>query len=293
MIVDCASVDGSAQLAQRLAPPQLGAEVLALERNLGFAGGTNLGFERSSSPWVLTLNPDARPAPNYLGRLLERAEDARLGRVGALTGRISRLDEPARLDACGMRLTRSWRHLDRGSNEPDRDQYASAERVFGATGAASLWRREALADVAFASGPFDVAFHSFREDAELCFRLRERRWEVVYEPTAHALHRRRVLPQRRRSLPLELNRRSLVNRYRLRLAHQTAGNFLRTLPWTAARDLAALGYVALIERGSLSAYREIWRERRSLLERRRWVAERRTAAPGEVERWFARAGEPL
>ena len=36
--------------------------------------------------------------------------------------------------------------------------------------------------------------------------------------------------------------------------HQTAGNFLRTAPWTFLRDALALGYVLLRERSSLAAY---------------------------------------
>jgi GT2 family glycosyltransferase len=295
-VVDCASRDGSAEVARRAAARSLrGATVavVALPDNRGFAGGTNVAIASTASPWILTLNPDARPAPDFLARLLERAGDPRAGRVGAIAGRLARLDDPGRLDACGMRLTRAWRHLDRGAGEPERGQYARPERVFGATGAASLWQRAALVDVALDGAPFDERLHSFREDAELCLRLRAREWEVVYEPSARALHRRRVTPGRRRALPAELNRRSLANRYRIRLAHQSAANFLATLPWTLARDLAALAWVAVLERGSLAAYRDLWRERRELGARRAALRARRTAPPGAVERWLGRDGEPL
>jgi hypothetical protein len=56
---------------------------------------------------------------------------------------------------------------------------------------------------------FDPRFHTYREDAELAFRLRERGWEVLYEPAAVAEHRRRVLPERRASLPVRANLNSL------------------------------------------------------------------------------------
>jgi GT2 family glycosyltransferase len=293
VLVDCASRDGSAELARRLAPPAISTRVEALADNRGFAGGMNVALAASTSPWVLTLNADAQPAPDFLGALLERAGDARAPRVGALAARLVRPGAPPRLDACGMRLTRSWRHLDRGSEEPDDGRYAVAERVFGATGAASLWSRAALADVAIDGEVFDQRFHSFREDAELCFRLHERRWEVLYEPAARAVHRRRVTPGRRRALPPEVNRRSLANRYLLRATHQSGPNLLATLPWTLARDLAALAWTLTAERGSLGAYRWLWRERRGLVERRRRVRARRTAPPGAVERWFGRASEPL
>lgn len=288
VVVDCASRDESVETARRHLPDGLPARVEALAENRGFAGGTNRAIALSSSPWILTLNADASPRPDFLARLLELGDA--VDRAGAVTGRLIRPGEPVRLDACGMRLTRSWRHLDRGSGEVDEGQFGSPERVFGATGAASLWRRSALEDAALDGGAFDERFHSFREDAELSFRLRERGWEVLYQPTAVAIHRRRVLPERRRALPDAINRASLRNRYLLRLDHQTGSNLLRTLPWTLGRDLAALAWVLAVERSSLEAYRWLWRRRGELWAHRR-RARARAAHP--VERWFGRSGEPL
>jgi GT2 family glycosyltransferase len=213
--------------------------------------------------------------------------------VGAVTGRLVRPTEPRRLDACGMRLTRNWRHLDRGSGEVDRGQLSAPERVFGATGAASLFRRAALDDVAVEEEIFDSRFHSFREDAELCFRLRERGWEVTYEPAAVCEHRRFNLPERRSAMPAAVNLHSLKNRYLLRIYHQTAGNLARTFFPSLARDVAALGWVLLRERSSLAAYAWLWRNRREILRRRRLIQGRRTVPPAAIDRWFFQSGEPL
>jgi len=267
-----------------------------LAENLGFAGGMNAALTFTRAPFVLTLNADARPAPDYVTRLLDRAGAHPDLRVGAVTGRLVRpaLDgRPRRLDACGMLLTPSWRHLDRGSGEVDRGQWSAPEKVFGATGAASLFRREALDDAAVDGEIFDPRFHSFREDAELCFRLQERGWEVLYEPAAVAEHRRFNLPDRRRDMPAMVNRHSLKNRYLLRIYHQTAGNLVRTLFPTLMRDLAALGYVVLRERSSLGAYGWLWRHRDELRRRRREIQGRRRVSAREVDRWFFVQGEPL
>jgi hypothetical protein len=79
----------------------------------------------------------------------------------------------------------------------------------------------------------------------------------------------------------------------LRIYHQTAGNFFRTLLPTLARDVAALGYVLLRERSSLTAYGWLWRHRRELLARRRTIQGRRTAGTREIDRWFTISGEQL
>ena len=295
VVVDCASSDDSVAVARAADVGDLPRQVVALGDNLGFAGGMNRAFAAGDAPYLLTLNADAVPGPDYVRRLVERFADDRGHRIAAVTGRLVRPGDGERLlDACGMRLTPTWRHLDRGSGEIDRGQLVRAERVFGATGAASLFARAALDDVRFGGDEvFDARFHSFREDAELAFRFQERGWEVVYEPRAVAEHRRRVLPERRLRLPAAVNYHSLKNRYLLRLYHQTPGNVLRTLVPTLWRDLLALGWVILAERSSLAAYGWLWRHRREILARRRYLQGRRTAPPEAVDRWFRHSSQPL
>jgi GT2 family glycosyltransferase len=291
VVVDCASDDG-VEAVLREGQGALQGVPLAfypLGENRGFAGGMNAALERTAAPYVLSLNADARPEPEAVARLVARLEAPQPASTGAVTGRLVRppeADGTVRLDACGMRLTRTWRHLDRGSGEVDEGQYSEPERVFGATGAATLFRRSALDDVAVGGEVFDADFHSFREDAELAFRLRERGWEILYEPAARIEHRRFNLPQRRRAMPAYVNYHSLKNRYLLRAYHQTAGNALRTLVPTGVRDLMALVYVLFLERSSLAAYRWLFAHRRRILERRRIIQGRRTVPPAAIDRWF-------
>ena len=296
VVVDCASGDDSLAAARQAWPPGLAGAVVPLPDNRGFAGGMNAALLRSDAPWALTLNADARPAADYLGRLLARAAAHPEWRTGAVTGRLLRPPDAAgsrRLDACGMRLSPAWRHHDRGSGARDRGQLRRPQRVFGGTGAATLFRREALLDVAVDGEVFDERFHSFREDAELCFRLRERGWEVLYEPAALCEHRRTNLPARRAAMPPAVNRHSLKNRYLLRLYHQSAANLVWTLPFALARDLQALLWVLLAERSSLPAYGWVWRRRHELLARRRAIRARRTVGWWAMERWFLRGGIDL
>ena len=199
VVVDCASSDDSVNIAKRKAPPNLDCRVVALEANLGFAGGMNVAFRETDTPYVLTLNPDARPDRDFVTRLVERIESHPDRRIGAVTGRLVRPadQEQPKLDACGMYLSPTWRHLDRGSGVTDRGQWTTPQRVFGATAAAALYTRRALADTTIDGEFFAAEFHSYREDAELCFRLCERDWEVVYEPRALCEHRRTNVPGRR------------------------------------------------------------------------------------------------
>lgn len=295
ILIDCASQDDSLEVARQTAPADLPCRIIGLQDNLGFAGGMNRAISEATGDFLLTLNPDTRPAADFADRLVERATMPGR-RIGAVTGRLTRLesaDKSPILDACGMILLPTWRHLDRGSGRPDSGHWLESERVFGGTGAATLFCRRALEDVAMADRVFDPEFHSYREDAELCFRLQERRWEVLYEPRAHCRHGRANLPTRRRSMPPEVNFHSLKNRYLLRAYHQDPANFLLTLPPALFRDLMALGYVLLRERSSLRAYSWLWRHRRSIWARRREIQSRRACSWWELNRWFVRRRLPL
>ncbi len=302
VIVDCASQDESLDVLQShrerdRQDPQLPGplEIIELDQNRGFAGGMNAAITAAQEArYVLLLNPDARPEPEAVVTLVETTETLRSSglRLGAVTPRLVRPDGET-LDACGMHLAVSWRHFDRGSDESEAGRYTERCEVFGGTGAATLFARECLEDTAVSGEVFDESFHSFREDAELAFRLQERGWRVVYEPAAVFEHRRSNLPRTRRHMTAEINFHTLKNRFLLRSYHQTAATRALTAIPTLVRDLGILGYVLLRERSSLRAFSWLWRQRHRIRERRRIIQGRRTTPGSAVCGWFMRHSRPL
>jgi len=314
IVVDNASADGTVETLSELArAAAFPVEVIPLDQNRGFAGGLNRAldsaFANGARPeWILSLNADAWVTPGYTKRLVESLCRFSTPQrpVGAVTGRLLRPPAPARaeprpagdepaprtLDACGMALTRSWRHVDRGSDEADCGQYPTTERVFGGTGAATLFLTAALLDAAVDGQVLDEDFHSYREDAELCFRLQERGWHVLYEPRARAVHGRVNLPRRRRQMPAAVNFHSLKNRYLLRLYHATVADVPRTFLLSTLREVGILAWVLLRERPSLGVYTWLWRHRRRLLARRKRIRSRRLVPKRKLARWFKHASLP-
>jgi GT2 family glycosyltransferase len=55
-------------------------------------------------------------------------------------------------------------------------------------GAAMLCRRAALDAVATPDGPFDEGFFMYSEELDLCRRIKQTGWRVVYEPAALVIH---------------------------------------------------------------------------------------------------------
>lgn len=316
-VTDNHSHDGSADLVRA----EFGETISVVENeaNLGFCGGHNQGvyaFLQSRCRFLLVLNPDVCLEADALGQLTDSlAADPKCGLASA---RLMRADEdlnpltPAVFDSAGIVMTPSLRHFDRGSGEVDRGQYRSKEYVFGATGACLLLSRECILDLIVDAGSadpflstlypqltsnrsrrtqlFDEAFFAYREDADLAWRANLFGWKCLYEPGAVGYHKRVVLPERRRSLPPDLNRMSVRNRFLLQLNNFTLAVGLRALiEGVVFRNIVVLVGVLLTERSSLSALREAVRLRHRSHLRRKVIlskASTRTMAAGAIGRWF-------
>src|SRR5579862_2533646 len=72
IVVDNGSEDGSAQFLRERFPQ---VRVLALERNLGFGGGSNAGFRAAKNDIVILLNTDMRVERDFLQPLLNGFND--------------------------------------------------------------------------------------------------------------------------------------------------------------------------------------------------------------------------
>jgi GT2 family glycosyltransferase len=296
VLVDNASTDGSTTIAADR-NSLLRIDILEEDSNTGFAAAANRGIAATQTPWVLLLNPDCAPSPDFVAQLFEGAANRRdHQRIGAVTGKLLRAfgpqlaPEPV-LDSAGMEVRSSGRHFDRGAGEPDAGDYDRPCWVFGGTGAATLFCREALNDVAYPNGDVLAAtFFAYREDAELAWRLQWRGWRCLFVPTAVAAHRRGFRPEEGRRGHSAINRHSVRNRFLLRAHCADIGWHLRCLPWWLMRDLAVLGACLTIERGSLPAFVDLWRLRQDACKRRRWVMSRRSVPSQQLRRWFRSNG---
>jgi GT2 family glycosyltransferase len=286
VVVDNASTDESKAIARSH------AVVSAFEENRenrGFAGGQNQAIRRSSGDWILTLNPDVVLGPGFVADLGRRAVEPR---TGTLCGKLLRLGDggkrldPAVIDSTGIVFTRTFRHLDRGAGEPDRGQWDEEGPVFGASAAAALYRREMIDDVSVEGEFFDELFFAYREDADVAWRSQLLGWNARYVPTAIAEHVRRVVPERRGSLPPELNRYSVRNRFLMRWKNADAAVWRRCGWRGVGRDLLVVAGCALWEWRSLPGLVDAVRFSPRALRARRDIQSRRRRPGSEIARWF-------
>ena len=187
LVVDNGSTDGSVDDWARRYPQ---VRLIETGRNLGFAGGVNVGLADLADLWaVALLNSDAFPEPDWLEHLGAALEGD--DRIGAAAPKIL-FAEP---DAAGRTLVNNagnvvgptWELHDRGYGEPDDGRFDREEDVWGWCGAGVLLRRSYLDDV----GRFDERLFMYAEDADLSWRGARRGWRYRFVPRAvvHHLHR--------------------------------------------------------------------------------------------------------
>jgi len=181
IVVDNGSTDGSSEFVRQAFP---NVNLLALDQNRGFGGGSNAGFRAARNDIVVLLNNDMQVSPDFLPPLLEGFRDPR---VFAVSCQIFFRD-PAKLrEETG--LTQGWwqdgalkvRHrIDPGIDD-------SFPCFYGGGGSCAFDRRKFLE-----LGGFDELLAPFYlEDTDLGYMAWKRGWQVLYQPRSIVYHEHR------------------------------------------------------------------------------------------------------
>ena len=186
VVVDNGSRDESVAVLRRMASPA-DFELVEVDRNLGYAGGNNLGIRHAlerGADFVLVLNNDTTVDPALLDQLLAAAD--RNPAAGCFAPWIFYMHDPERLW-----FTRAeWAREDAAFTAPGKGRLASElpsdpMPTEYACGAALFFR----ADVARKVGMLDERFFLVYEDSDWCFRARRAGFECISVPSARVWHK--------------------------------------------------------------------------------------------------------
>jgi GT2 family glycosyltransferase len=190
LVVDNGSTDGSREMVLVDFPQ---ARLVDNPGNPGYASACNRGIAATSQPYVFILNSDVEFLADGLEALLDRMDsEPAIGALGPMvlnsdgSVQMSCRRFPSMLENLvhgflgdiwpGNPLTRNYQMKEMCRDDPCKVDWIS--------GAAMLLRREAAQRV----GGFDEAYFMYVEDVDICWRLREAGYQVVYDPAMRLLH---------------------------------------------------------------------------------------------------------
>lgn len=176
LVVDNGSTDGSVEwLKERNIPS------VFLSENTGFSGAVNVGIRESKTPYVILLNNDTEPEPDYVKEMV-RAMD-RSPKIFSVSSKMIQLYHKDLMDDAGdMYSLMGWPYQ-RGVGQKSKG-YTRPCRVFSACAGAAIYRREVFAEI----GGFDETHFAYLEDIDVGYRAKIFGYENVYCPTAVVYH---------------------------------------------------------------------------------------------------------
>ena len=186
VVVDNLSTDDSYKVIKKEFPT---VRYVQLGRNYGFANGYNIGLKNNTAEYLLLLNSDVEVTPNWLEPMIQLMDTHPL--LGACQPKVRQLAQPDQFEyagASGGLIDRYGYPFCRGRilnyQEQDLGQYDDAISVFWASGAAvlvrgSLWRE---------FGGFDSDFWAHMEEIDLCWRMKNRGYQIAVCPASTVFH---------------------------------------------------------------------------------------------------------
>lgn len=190
IVVDNAStVDEASEIEQRY--PQV--SVIRSDKNLGFAGGNNLGIQAARGKYLFFLNNDTVirsmksevKDKSYFQPLIDRLESSE--KIGMVCPKIRFTGGNCLIQYAGYtplsKITLRNRSI--GFNEEDKGQYDTAYSTPYAHGAAMMVKREVIEK----AGIMPECYFLYYEELDWSEMIRRAGYEIWYEPACTVFHK--------------------------------------------------------------------------------------------------------
>lgn len=251
---------------------------LFLNKNTGYAGGSNKGIELSKGEFIVIANPDVVFEKNYIKKCVAKLVQDES--IAAVTGKLLKYDFDKNkkvnvIDSVGIRLNHRRQGFDIAQNEFDAGLYEEDKRVFGVCGAAAMFKKDVLEKVKVNNEYFDYDFFAYKEDIDLCWRINLYGYKCYYVHDAIAYHGRGMNSSRgiiniiknRKSQSEFLKGISFRNHYLMILKNETKDSykkdrikiyigFLKYIIFFSLFDWKCLKYISQIKKNKESILRK-------------------------------------
>lgn len=178
IIIDDCSTDETVNIKDSVS----GITVIRNEVNLGFLGNCNKAAKIARGKYIYLLNNDTKLLEGAIKELVEILDaDQTVGAVG------SKLIYPdGKINEAGSSVIQKAKVRAYGSGcNPLEDEYNYIKEVDYCCGASLMVRKNLWDDL----NGFDERFSpGYYEETDLCFRIREKGFKVLYQPKSEVIH---------------------------------------------------------------------------------------------------------
>jgi len=205
------------------------------EKNLGFAGGNNLGVEQATGKYLFFVNNDTEFTPGLLEVLVGTLDENAL--IGVVSPQINYFDDQVIVQYAGFTEMNYYtcRNYCIGQFESDNGQYKNQKRITGyAHGAAMMVRREVIDK----AGLMAANFFLYYEEMDWCDRIKRAGYQVWINTNALIYHKESLSVGRNSALKeFFMNRNRILFIRRNARFHQRIFFYLYFLVFVTPRNI--------------------------------------------------------
>ncbi len=182
IVVDNASNNDEASKLQEKYP---NIKVIRSDRNLGFAGGNNLGIKSSQGKYIFLVNNDTIFKDFNVKVLIDRLESS--PNIGAVCPKIRFTwgNQPLQFTGYTPLSKITVRNQSIGFEEEDKDQYNTPHATPYAHGAAMMLKREIIETV----GLMPECYFLYYEELDWSMMITRAGYKIWYEPACTIYHK--------------------------------------------------------------------------------------------------------
>ena len=182
IVVDNASIQDEASIISERYPQ---IKVIRSPKNLGFAGGNNIGIKEAKGRYILLINNDTYFEEFNIEALIERFESSNKIGIVCPKLRFAWGNNPIQYSGYTSLTMITVRNQAIGFGEEDHGQYDRAHPTPYAHGAAMLIKREALEKV----GLMPECFFLYYEEIDWSLMFTRAGYEIWYDPACTVYHK--------------------------------------------------------------------------------------------------------
>lgn len=228
IVVDNASKNNEAKIIQDRYPL---VKVIRAEKNLGFAGGNNLGIKAAKGRYLFLINNDTTFRNYNVHALIQRLESS--AKIGVVCPKIRFAwgNQPIQFAGYTPLSKLTVRNQAIGYNETDHAQYDSPHPTPYAHGAAMMLKREVIEKV----GLMPECYFLYYEELDWSMIITHAGFQIWYEPGCTIYHKESQTTGQ--DSPL---RTYYITRNRLLLVKRNWKGFAKYLPYAYLIGVVAI-----------------------------------------------------